>query len=135
MSGASGQDALFGGDGADRLVGSTGLDSLTGGNGADVFDFDSFSGAADADLILDFTSGTDQIWLRGFYFGDLQDGALNPAAFAEGTQAQQADDRILYDQATGALMFDADGSGLIAALLMATLTPGTLLTAADFLVV
>ena len=57
-------------------------------------------------------------------------------AFNTGSAATQADDRIVYNTATGALLYDADGAGGIAAVQFATLTGivGTL-TAADFIVI
>ena len=62
-------------------------------------------------------------------------GALNANAFVTGTAAQDADDRIIYDSATGKLFFDADGSGAGAAVLFATLDAGLALTASDFTVI
>jgi hypothetical protein len=45
-----------------------------------------------------------------------------------------ADDRILYDSATGHILYDSDGVGGSAAILFATVNPTTLVTAADFTV-
>ena len=44
-------------------------------------------------------------------------------------------DRLLYNQVTGQLFFDADGNGAGAAFLFATLGAGTVLAASDFVVV
>ena len=62
-------------------------------------------------------------------------GALAPGAFAFGTVAQDADDRILYDIASGALFFDADGAGGAAAVQFAVLSGAPALTAGDFVVI
>ena len=79
-------------------------------------------GAGNVDMIVDFTSGTDKIALDDAVFtaiGGL--GALNANAFFAGTAAHDADDRIIYDSATGNLFYDADGNGAGAAVLFATL--------------
>lgn len=51
------------------------------------------------------------------------------------TVSHDATDRILYDQTTGKLFYDADGNGVKAAVQLATLQPGLTLTFADFLVI
>src|SRR6185436_11419698 len=62
--------------------------------------------------------------------GALADGAL----FIVGSGAQQAEDVILYDSASGALSYDADGNGAGAAVQFATLSTGLSLTGNSFLV-
>ncbi|HEV2817908.1 MAG TPA: hypothetical protein VGW40_11895, partial [Allosphingosinicella sp.] len=62
-------------------------------------------------------------------------GAFSANAFVAGTAAQDADDRIVYDGATGQLFFDADGNGAGAQVLFATLQAGTALIASDFTVI
>ena len=49
--------------------------------------------------------------------------------------AHDADDRIIYDENSGALFYDADGSGAGAAVQFASLRHHPAITAADFLVV
>ncbi len=68
-------------------------------------------------------------------FTGLAAGALAAGAFTTGSAATQADDRIVYNTATGALLFDADGTGGAAAVQFATLAGGLALTSADFLVI
>ena len=52
-----------------------------------------------------------------------------------GSTAQDADDRIIYSQATGQLFYDADGNGAGAAIQFATLGTGLALSASDFTVI
>ena len=49
--------------------------------------------------------------------------------------AADADDGIIYDQATGNVWYDADGNGIQAAQLFAKLTAGALLAAGDFQII
>ena len=128
-------DALLGFGGDDRLDGGTGLDLLVGGSGQDSFAFTTALLAADADLVADFSSADDTILLDDAVFTGLGLGALNANAFVAGTTALDADDRILYDAATGKLYFDADGNGAGAAVQFAAFLGNPALTASDFLVI
>ena len=62
-------------------------------------------------------------------------GTLAESAFYAGAAAHDASDRIIYNKATGALSYDADGKGGTAAVQFATLGSGLALTHADFMVV
>ena len=62
-------------------------------------------------------------------------GALNAAAFVIGAAAADGSDRIIYNAGTGALFFDADGTGAGAAVQFGWLTPGLALSASDFMVI
>ncbi len=61
-------------------------------------------------------------------------GTLAEDAFHIGTEAHDADDRIIYNQATGALIYDTNGDAAGGATQFATLTKGLALTSADFMV-
>lgn len=63
LSGGRGGDSLSGGNGADTLVGGLGADTLAGGAGVDRFVYGATaeSGAAQRDVIVDFTKGQDRI--------------------------------------------------------------------------
>ena len=134
LKGGSGIDALLGNSGDDDLFGGNGNDDLTGGGGADGFRFDSaLNATANVDDILDFAPADDTIFLdRDIFTGIGANGTLAAGAFRAGTVAVDADDRILYDPATGQIRYDADGAGGAAAILFATVAPGTVLTNADF---
>jgi Ca2+-binding RTX toxin-like protein len=117
------------------LNGGAGSDSLRGNGGADTFAFTDALVAGNIDHILDFASGTDKIALDDAVFTGLGLGALPAGAFVAGTTAQDANDRILYDQASGAIFYDADGNGSGGAILFATVQAGAVLTASDFQVI
>ena len=74
-----------------------------------------FKAAPDSgiDTITNFQKG-ETIELRAKDFAGLSKGALDDGAFVTGTEAREADDRIIYDPSTGALYHDADGTGAAA---------------------
>jgi serralysin len=133
LVGAAGSDTLFGGDGNDILVGGTACDLLVGGAGADRFVFESGLGAGNVDRIADFNPAEDLIILENAVFRALKTtGVLAEGAFAIGSVAREADDRILYDDHTGALYYDPDGTGSSKAMQFATIDPGLHLTHSNF---
>lgn len=129
-------NTLLGNSASNILNGGGGNDSLTGGAGSDTFAFDTALGAANVDTIADFSVADDTIQLENGIFTALgAPGTLAASGFVIGSAAQDADDRILYDSASGALSYDADGTGAAAAIRFATLATGLALTSADFLIV
>jgi Ca2+-binding RTX toxin-like protein len=133
--GNAGSDLITGGEGNDTLSGNLGNDILNGGNGADRFVFDSALGPNNIDTVSNFTVGQDRILLDNSVFTTLADGPLPASAFVTGSAAADADDRIIYNSATGALFYDADGSGAGAAVQFASLPSGIALSASDFVVI
>jgi Ca2+-binding RTX toxin-like protein len=131
-----GNDRLSGGGGADILHGGKGMDVLTGGAGADSFVFQTaLSAGRNVDTIADF-AGEDFIVLdRSVFTAAGPQARLAGDAFTVGTAAADAEDRLVYDQATGRLFYDADGSGAGAQILFARLAAGAELGAADFQIV
>jgi serralysin len=125
LDGGAGADRLMGGDGNDRLIGGAGNDTLTGGAGADEFVLtQALSSTANRDVLADFVSGTDTIELSLSVFGALgvAPGDLTADQFWSGNGIRAAhddSDRIIYDTATGSLLYDADGSGSGAAVAIA----------------
>ncbi|MBC7986133.1 MAG: M10 family metallopeptidase C-terminal domain-containing protein [Sphingomonadaceae bacterium] len=141
IQGGDGKNKLLGKDGADQLLGGGGKDDLSGGAGKDKLEGeggnDTFrltsDKAADADKIVDF-GGEDKVSLLGSEFG-LAPGALKASAFELGTAATSDKDRIIYDQASGKLWFDEDGTGAAAKVLIATFQNNAVLASTDFIVV
>ncbi|HEX8669720.1 MAG TPA: calcium-binding protein [Allosphingosinicella sp.] len=124
---------LLGDSGNDALHGGLGSDTLMGGTGKDSFWFDTALGKTNVDKILDFSAGDDTIILDWSIFTAAgSGGTIAESAFAVGTAPTDADDRIVYDQATGNIFYDVDGLGGTAAVLFAQVTAGTTLTCQDF---
>lgn len=139
LSGNELDQSLYGNAGNNLINGKGGIDFLRGLAGNDTFLFDTALGAGNIDRIVDFSSADDTIRLDQTIFTQLGLGALNPAAYkdiGDPGAVVDATDRILYNDDTGVLSYDADGSGAIAARSIAILVnkPATL-TPADFFVV
>ena len=120
-----------GGSGMDTLFGTPGNDTFAGGGGNDVFLFS--DPMAGADTITDFQSSQDRIEVVGSAFGGLPVGPLAPEHFALNAPID-ADDRFVFNTATGVLSYDPDGSGSLTATALATLNVRTL-SASDVWVV
>jgi len=135
LHGDGGADHLVGLEGNDVLIGGGGSDALRGGAGNDEFRFDTNLNAGNIDSILDYSVADDVIGLDDAVFAGLALGTLSAAAFRVGSAAGDADDRIIYNSATGALFFDADGNGAGAAVQFATLQAGLALTSSEFTVI
>ena len=135
--GGSGNDTLSGGDGNDWLEGSVGNDILTGGAGNDSFAFRSVFNANNIDHIQGYSTVDDTILLDDSIFTALgTPGTLSQNAFVIGTGATDLAHRMIFNSGTGALLYDADGSGSGAAVQVATLTSinGTL-SYLDFVII
>jgi Ca2+-binding RTX toxin-like protein len=137
LRGAGGNDLVQGLAGNDLLYGGLGNDRLFGGAGADQHVFNTaLNAATNVDRIEDFVAADDTIVLdRDFFAGIAATGALAATAFRAGAAAADANDRIVYNAATGQIFHDADGSGAAAQVLFATVAPATALGAADFFVI
>ena len=135
VDGGAGNDKISGGDGADLIDGGTGKDQLSGGGGDDHFVFDTTLGDNNVDTIADFTVSADTMLLDHRIFDALPAGGLDPDAFFTGKAAHDGSDRIVYDDKTGKLFYDADGNGGDAAVLFAKLDPHLDLGFGDFLIV
>lgn len=123
LTGGSGMDVFKGGAGNDKLSGGAGNDTLWGEKGNDVFVFDTTLGTwstdrkVNFDTIKDFSVKDDSIYLDNSIFKKLGGGTpsnpeqLKKAFFTIGTKAKDKNDYVIYNDKTGVLSYDADGSG------------------------
>ena len=143
FDGGEGNDTLSGASGNDWLKGGLGLDRLSGGKERDIFVFDTTPNrSTNVDTIIDFNARDDSIHLDNAIFKALGKGgtpmkpvAMKAGYFHAGKTAHDANDRIVYDKKTGALFYDADGTGKTAQVKFATLTNKPVLKATDFFVI
>ncbi|MBD2622923.1 calcium-binding protein [Microcystis flos-aquae FACHB-1344] len=142
LLGGDGNDSLNGGDGNDTLNGGPGTDTLTGGAGADRFVFS--SSTQGIDTITDFNPavGEDLIQVTRTGFGGSTAlpslGALTTAQFLSGagaTSATTTAQRFIYNTTDGALRFDVDGTGVTAAVQIATLSNFAAITNTNIVVI
>src|SRR3981189_1374343 len=114
--GGTGNDTIYGDGGNDWVEGGAGNDLLSGGGGQDSYAFREF-GAANADTVANFATGWDNIQLDVAAFGNIgasgrfAAGDLRFYAAPGVTNGHAADDRILYDTASGQLWDAPDGRG------------------------
>jgi VCBS repeat-containing protein len=145
MLGESGNDILKGGDGHDTINGGSGNDVIYGGKGKDIlygsygrdaFVFDTKIGKGEVDTIRNFNTKDDTIRLENGIFTKVgKAGWLTWDAFTTGSKAADAEDRIIYDAAKGALYYDKDGAGGSAQVQFAKIDKHLKLTAFDFQIV
>lgn len=150
INGGNGDDQINGGAGNDVIDGSLGNDALTGGKGNDFFVFSTLiDSVINLDTILDFkSSGADKIHLSKTIFTQVSSitptakgVALSSSDFLSSTSVNEATNsgqHILYNKSTGALFYDADGSGANSAVqiaLIGTTPQHPELIAKDFFVI
>ncbi|MDZ8259819.1 calcium-binding protein [Nostoc sp. ChiQUE01b] len=134
-TGAAGNNTLDGGNGNDTLTGGNGNDTLYGGNGTDTFVFNSYNQGVDSIYDFDATKEVIKVSTVGFG-GNLSIGSLLASQFTLGTSATTIAQRFIYDNTTGALYFDQDGSaGGFTQVQFAQLSGGVSLTKNNFVVV
>jgi len=138
ITGGVNGDYIFSGDGNDTVTGRAGNDTITLGAGNDTVRFNSLIGV---DTVTDYTPSDDLIQLAISVFTGLTtatNNTLSAAEFVSGanlTAATTADQRIVYNTTTGALYYDADGSGATGAVQIAILTNGLTMTNSEFFIV
>src|SRR5205085_40586 len=109
-----GADTLQGGAGNDTLDGADNNDVLVGWTGNDVFSFTTKPDTTfNNDIISDFANvagNNDVIQLDNSIFAKLgRAGPLNAAYFHNGAAAADANDFLIYDRTSGALIYDTNG--------------------------
>ncbi len=134
--GFGGNDILTGGDNGNTFIGGAGSDTLTMGAGVDKVLFDSLSGI---DTVILFNPSQDMVQLAKSVMAALGPvGSLTAAEFKSGAglaAAADATTRVFYNETSGALYYDADGSGATAAVQLATFTGTPTLTFGLFSIV
>lgn len=133
--GSNNSDLLFGYNGNDLLTGGKGDDILYGGDGTDTFAFNNYNQGIDTLVDFDTTDEVIQVSATGFG-GSLAVGTLSAGKFTIGSSATAIAQRFIYDNITGALFFDQDGSaGAFNQVQFAQLSSGMSLKATHFVVV
>jgi Ca2+-binding RTX toxin-like protein len=102
---------ILGSFGDDTLNGKLGSDTLTGLYGKDTFVFNTKLSVTNIDTITDFTSGTDKIALDDAIFTKFKNDKNLKDNFKVGGAASTPKDYVIYDNTTGYLYYDSDGSG------------------------
>ena len=136
LDGRNGNDKLYGGIGNDEIDGGLGRDTLVGGLGRDAFEFHSKLSKSNIDVISDFSHKDDRFELAPSIFKTSGQSIsyIKSSEFWKGTKAHDANDRIIYNNKTGVIYYDPDGTGAKEALAFAKVKAGTKLTHSDFFI-
>ena len=135
LTGNASGNVVRGNNGNNIINGGGGSNELTGLGGQDSFRFDTQLDQA-FNVITDFNVDDDTIVLdQTIFSSSLGLGSVAGSQFVIGTAALDAGDRIIYNDATGAVLYDSDGVGGTAAIQFAQVSAGLALTNFDFFVV
>ncbi len=127
---------LVGNAGNNTVDGKAGNDTIYGYGGHDTIMFDTtLNASTNVDHIVDFSVANDLVDLAHSIFSSLPTGTLSPNAFYVGSAAHDADDRIIYKSANGAMFYDSNGNAAGGSTEFATLSAGLALTSTNFKVV
>lgn len=128
--------AIAGNDASNTIDGRGGNDTVVGLGGNDTFAFTTaFDATGNVDTIRDFTAESDKIELASDVWAGVTGAGIVAGGLVLVTAAPDFDDRVVYDQATGRLLYKADGSGAGAVVLFMQVSRGTELREGDFLVI
>lgn len=135
INGNAGINTLAGGAGNDTLIGKAGFDVLYGGSGADGFRYASI--VDKGDTVMDFSSADDTFQFIRAGFGNLALGAIAANQWQSGTSdvALSTTVRFFFEEDTGILRHDSNGSASGGTNIIATLQPGATMDISDILMV
>ncbi len=112
-----------------------GNDTAVLGAKADKLLFDTaLNATTNVDRVKKFEHHKDMMYLDQDIFSAITLGQLSSSQFHQGTGAADADDRIIYDKASGALYYDPDGTGILGQTQFAQFDPGTKVKADNFMI-
>jgi Ca2+-binding RTX toxin-like protein len=136
IDGGTGNDRVYGDSSDDLISGGLGRDTLTGGAGRDFFAFDTKPAKSNVDTVTDFNVTYDTMMLSKAVFkvASTANGLIQSGAFWKGTKAHDSSDRIIYNDKTGAVYYDPDGSGSKAAVQFAEIGKNLKVTYKDFMI-
>ena len=131
LTGNSAAETIYGYGGADKLNGEAGNDVLVGGSGKDAFVFDTAPNkSTNIDKISDFSVADDTIHVQNSVFKEVGLwGKMASSSFWTGAKAHNSSDRIIYDNVSGNLYYDPDGTGAASAVQFSELAPNLKMTA------
>jgi Ca2+-binding RTX toxin-like protein len=127
LTGNATANTVRGNNGNNVINGGHGNDELTGRAGTDWFLFDTpLDAMFNVDRITDLSVTDDTIRLdQTIFSSSLTVGSsVAGSQFVIGTAALDAGDRIIYNNATGVVLYDSDGTGATAAIQFAQLSAG-----------
>ena len=128
---------IIGNNGVNILDGGLGNDTLYGlGGSIDYFTFSTIANTAtNSDVIADWSSPGDLIFMSAAAFTGMAAGFLSAAAFLSGaglTAAASAAQRVIHNSANGDLWWDQDGAGGLASVRFANIGAGQAVFNYDF---
>ena len=132
LNSGNGNDRVNGGNGDDQIIGFGGKDNLTGGAGDDSFYREQKN--TGVDKITDFDVDADKIVLTGKLARQFTPGVLPETQFSIGEAVANSKDQIIYNNQTGALIYDANGSQTGGEFKLFQMTAGLKMTHSNILI-
>ena len=125
LTGSNQANTVVGNNGSNVLDGRGGSDLIYGLGGIDYFAFSTVpNGGTNADVIADFVSADDLIFLDNPAFVGMAAGFLAASGFLSGAgliSAATAAQRVIHNSTTGDLYYDQDGVGGLASVRFANI--------------